>query len=169
MLKPQDILVLLKVYVLNNKVWTYDELAHSLGMSASEVHAALRRCSISGFYVPSSRQIRPLAILEFLIHGLKYVFPAQPGPMGRGIPTAHCAEPLKGLLSSNPDTAYIWPDPSGMVKGQIIPPLYKSVPIAIQNDSVLYELLCLIDAIRLGRIREQRLAIDLLEKRLNSI
>jgi hypothetical protein len=35
---------------------------------------------------------------EFLIHGLKYVFPAYPGALVRGVPTAHSAEPLKGLL-----------------------------------------------------------------------
>lgn len=166
MLKPQDIVVLLKVHLLNNQLWTYEALALSLGMSASEIHAALKRCTASGFYTASSKQIRPQAVLEFLIHGLKYVFPAHPGSLGRGILTAHSAEPLKSLLSASPESTYVWPDPAGVVKGQIITPLYKSVPTAVKNDDSLYQLLSLIDAIRLGRVREQNLAIDLLERRL---
>ena len=166
MLKPQDLVILLKVHVFKNHAWTYEELANSLGMSASEVHAGLKRCVLSGLYAASSKQIRSQAVLEFLIHGLKYVFPVQPGAVGRGIPTAHYAEPLKSLLSSSAESVYVWPDPSGLVKGQTITPLYKSVPVAVKNDLVLYELLSLIDAIRIGRVREQQLAIDLLEQRL---
>lgn len=169
MLKPQDIVILLKVHGFRNHPWTYEELAKSLGMSASEVHAGLKRCEISGLYGASSRQVRPQAVLEFLIHGLKYVFPVQPGAMGRGIPTAHYAEPLKSLLSSSAESAYVWADSAGVVKGQTIAPLYKSVPVAVNNDPVLYELLSLIDAIRLGRVREQQLAIELLEQKLGAI
>ncbi|NJM77812.1 MAG: hypothetical protein HC852_21090 [Acaryochloridaceae cyanobacterium RU_4_10] len=168
MLKPQDVVILLKVHVFKKSTWTYEELANSLGMSASEVHAGLKRCVTSGLYGASSKQIRPQAVLEFLIHGLKYVFPAQPGVLGRGIPTAHCAEPLKSLLSSSAESAYVWADPSGTVRGQTIAPLYKSVPVAVKKDPALYELLSLLDAIRLGRVREQRLAVELLEQRLSA-
>jgi hypothetical protein len=88
--------------------------------------------------------------------------------MGRGIPTAHYAEPLKSLLSSSAESAYVWADSSGVIKGQTIAPLYKSVPVAVKNDPALYELLSLIDAIRLGRVREQQLAVELLEQRLSA-
>jgi hypothetical protein len=168
MLKPQDIVVLLKVHACKEHEWTYAELSSGLGMSTSEVHAGLKRCIVSGLCSDSSRQLRIQAVLEFLTHGLKYVFPVQPGAMGRGIPTAHCAEPLKSLVSFSPESCYVWADPSGSVKGQIIEPLYKSVPAAVKNDPFLYELLCLIDAIRLGRVREQQLAIQLLEERLSA-
>jgi hypothetical protein len=168
MLKPQDIVILLKIHTLKNHTWTYKALASSLVMSMSEVHSGLKRCGVSGLYAESSGQIRPQAVLEFLTHGLKYVFPVQPGGMGRGIPTAHSAEPLSSCLSASPESAYVWADPSGKVKGQTIKPLYKSVPRAAQNDPSLYELLSLIDAIRLGRVREQQLAIELLEQRLGA-
>ena len=49
MLKPQDIVVLLKVYCLNSE-WTYAELAESLKTSSSVVHAALQRCEESYLY-----------------------------------------------------------------------------------------------------------------------
>jgi hypothetical protein len=165
MLKPQDIVVLLKIHSYGNHDWRYAELASNLSMSASEVHAALKRAQLAGLYEASSRQLRNQAILEFLIHGLKYVFHAQPGPLSRGIPTAHSAEPLKNLLITNPESTYVWADPSGTVKGQTIIPLYRSVPVAVKNDPELHELLSLVDAIRVGRVREQQLASQLLEQR----
>lgn len=166
MLKPQDIVVLLKVN--NSPTWTYSQLAKSLHLSASEVHAALKRCEISRLYDSSSRKVLKSALLEFLVHGLKYVFPSQPGPLSRGIPTAHSAEPLKSLLLVAQDEAYIWATPTGDVRGQTIEPLYRSVPSAAQNDKQLYELLSLVDAIRLGKVREQRLAATQLEMRLKA-
>ncbi|MEG4446282.1 hypothetical protein QUB47_34895, partial [Microcoleus sp. AT9_B5] len=57
----------------------------------------------------------------------------------------------------------VWPDPQGVVRGQAIAPLYRSVPQAASNDPELYALLSLIDAIRVGRVREQRLAASELE------
>jgi DNA-binding Lrp family transcriptional regulator len=166
MLKPQDLVVLLKVHNLKTQ-WTYSQLAQSLGMSSSEVHAALKRCETSGLYQGESRKVLKQALGEFLVHGLKYVFPGQPGAIVRGLPTAHSAEPLKSLLMVNADDVYVWAFPHGEVRGQAIQPLYPCVPQAAINDSQLYELLCLIDALRVGRIREQKLAASELLKRLN--
>lgn len=165
MLKPQDIVILLKVHNLNQQ-WTYSQLARSLGMSSSEVHAALKRCEISGLYQRESRKVLKQALTEFLIHGLKYVFPSPPGAMVRGIPTAHSAEPLKSKLMVNPDDVYVWAYPNGEIRGQAIEPLYRSVPQAVTKDSQLYELLCLVDGLRVGRVREQKIAASELIKRL---
>ncbi|WP_293298436.1 MULTISPECIES: hypothetical protein [unclassified Microcoleus] len=44
------------------------------------------------------RKILKQAVLEFLVHGLRYVFYAQPGSLSRGLPTAHSAEPLQSKL-----------------------------------------------------------------------
>jgi len=166
MLKPQDILAILKVHSWDSTNWTYSSLAQSLGMSASEVHAALERSEAAGLYYGSERKILKQAVFEFLVHGLRYVFYAQPGPLSRGLPTAHSAEPLKSKLVASPSEVYVWPDPKGVVRGQAIAPLYRSVPQAASNDPKLYAKLSLIDAIRVGRVREQRLAIDELEKRI---
>jgi len=166
MLKPQDILAILKVHSWDSTNWTYSSLAQSLGMSASEVHAALERSEAAGLYYGSERKIFKQAVLEFLIHGLRYVFYAQPGPLSRGLPTAHSAEPLKSKLVASPSEVYVWPDPQGVVRGQAIAPLYRSVPQAASNDPKLYAKLSLIDAIRVGRVREQRLAASELEKRI---
>lgn len=168
MLKPQDIVVLLKVYNWKDQPWSYSQLANSLGMSASEVHASLKRCEASGLYLSSSRHIRKQPLLEFLTHGLKYVFYTQPGALMRGIPTAHSAEPLKSLLAAHPEEVYVWPDAQGTIRGQSIEPLYRSVPVAVGGDPDLYAQLSLIDAIRVGRTRDRRLAEGELEKRLTA-
>ena len=169
MLKPQDILAILKVHSWDSTNWTYSSLAQSLGMSASEVHAALERSEAAGLYYGSERKILKQAVFEFLVHGLRYVFYAQPGPLSRGLPTAHSAEPLKSKLVASPSEVYVWPDPQGVVRGQAIAPLYRSVPQAASNDPKLYALLSLIDAIRVGRVREQRLAASELEKRIVAV
>ncbi len=167
MLKPQDIVVLLKVHNLKTD-WTYGNLAQSLGLSASEVHSALKRCETSGLYLNEGRKVQKQALAEFLVYGLKYVFPTEPGAIVRGLPTAHSAEPLKSLLMLNPDDVYVWAFPYGEIRGQAIEPLYRCVPKAAFNDPKLYELLCLIDALRVGRVREQKIAAQELIKRLKS-
>lgn len=166
MLRPQDIVVLLKIHNQRGASWTYKELADSLHISASEVHTALKRCSASGLYDGAARRVEREPLLEFLIHGIKYVFYAQPGRLSRGMPTAHSSQPLSGLLAHTADEAYVWPDAAGTIRGQAIEPLYKSVPQVAKTDPQLYELLSLIDGIRVGRARERRIASQELEQRL---
>ena len=47
-------------------------------------------------------------------------------------------------------------------------PLYASAPKAATDDSALYELLAIVDALRLGGARERSVAADILRKRLSS-
>jgi hypothetical protein len=42
-LKPQDIVVLLKLVALRDTPWSYASLASNLFMSTSEVHAGIKR------------------------------------------------------------------------------------------------------------------------------
>jgi DNA-binding Lrp family transcriptional regulator len=173
MLKPQDILVLLKLAVHDSKL-TYLELAHELGMSASEVHAAIRRAWKAGLLNISTYRPKRDALLEFLLHGLKYVFPAERGSSTRGMPTAYAAPPLAQHFVKEPlvGVSYrpvpVWPDPQGEIRGDELKPLYRSVPKAARKDPELYELLVLVDAIRSGGAREQHLAKEELTKRLRS-
>ena len=95
---------------------------------------------------------------------MKYVFPQKPGALVRGIPTAHSASPLKELLHS--DEIFVWSFATGDARGQAIEPLYKTVPEVSKHDEKLYELLALSDALRIGRIREQKLAMEELKKRI---
>jgi hypothetical protein len=165
MLKPQDILILLKVHLWQGREWRYGDLADSLHMSASEVHGSLKRSAASKLYNPLQQQPIAQHLLELMIHGLKYIYPAEPGKMVRGIPTAHGINPLKEQIVSTGEI-YVWAYPQGTVRGVSIEPLYKAVPYAASQDQELYELLGLVDALRVGRVREQQLAADFLQQRL---
>ena len=100
--------------------------------------------------------------MEFLEHGLRYVFPVVPGPLTRGIPTAH-AHPFmsKQFPSEEP---YVWPAAEGKVRGVAIEPLYEGATKAIRTDEDLYKLLALADVIRVGTVRERKVAIEGLKK-----
>ena len=168
-LKPQDIVVALKLVALGKGKWTYAQLAYELGMSQAEVHAGIKRLLTAGLVVKDSvAPVRPVmqALEEFLIHGVKYAFPPLHGGITRGVATSHAAPPLDEEFLPSEELPPVWPDPEGPVKGQEFSPLYRSVPKAVQQDKKLYELLALVDAVRGGRAREQAMAIKELRRRL---
>ena len=102
---------------------------------------------------------------EYLLHGVRYAFPAKPGPVSRGFPTAYAAAPLAEKISSD-ELPPVWPDPNGTVRGVAIEPLYSSVVKAAKSDSPLYELLALVDALRIGRARERNMAEEEIKLRI---
>ena len=165
-IKPQDILVLLKLCLWNDRPWRHIDLSSELGLSQTEVSFALERCRVSGFLDEAKKRVLRSALLEFLSHGLKYVYPVQPGALCRGMPTAHSAPPLSKKIVSEEHDQYVWPYGDGKMRGQAIEPLYESVPLAAEKDPELHELLALVDALRVGRARERSLAAQELEKRL---
>jgi DNA-binding transcriptional MocR family regulator len=166
-IKPQDILVLLKMTLDRDRSWRLVDLAQELGLSLSEVSMALERARRSGLIDSSKKRVLRQALEEFILHGLKYVCPAQPGPVCRGMPTAHSAPPIADRIVSNENDQYVWPDAEGELRGQAIEPLYGSVPAAARRDRNLYEMLALIDALRAGRARERNIAAEEIKNRLN--
>lgn len=164
--KPQDILVALKI-CLSGLERTFAVLAQELGMSASEVHASCSRLIEARLLDPDTRTIRRAALLEFLRFGVPYAFPAQLGGVTRGIPTAWACPVMAGKTVGNEDMVPVWPDPDGTHRGAAVDPLYRSVPAAARNDPALYDLLALVDALRIGRARERKLAEDELKLRLS--
>lgn len=166
-MRPQDIVILLKIASLKNDNWRNIDIANSIGISPSEVSEALHRSNIAGLIDSRKRKININSFLEFLIYGLKYVFPTQPGPIVKGTPTAHSASPIKEHIFSNAEV-FVWSNAKGAQRGQAIEPLYKTIPQIVDQDKLLYELLAIIDTIRVGRAREVKIAIDELNKRLKN-
>lgn len=167
-LKPQDVLVALKLVVLGPKPWSYAWLAVQLGMSPSQLHSAVKRALAAGIAVQRDDKIVPHVrnLEEFLVHGLKYAFVPERGALTRGIPTGHAAPPLKRHFAPDGEPPPVWPDPQGEARGMAFSPLYRLAPRAAQTDPALYELLVLVDAIRGGRAREREIAIKELKNRL---
>jgi hypothetical protein len=165
-IKPQDVLVLLKLCLWDERAWRHVDLASDLGLSQTEVSFSLARCRASGFLDEAKRRVNRSALMEFVAHGLKYVYPVRPGALCRGVPTAHSASPLSQRIASDEHDRFVWPYGEGTMRGQAIEPLYESVPEAAERDPRLHELLALVDAIRVGRARERLLAAEELQKRI---
>ena len=90
-MRPLDIVILLKIATKEKGEWLNKDLAHELGISASEVSESLNRSWLAGFLDETKKKLFRNALLEFLCHGLKYVFPQKPGELAQGMPTAHSA------------------------------------------------------------------------------
>jgi DNA-binding transcriptional MocR family regulator len=163
-MSPHDIVILLKIASHGDEQWFQKPLAEDLGISQSEISKSLNRSKYAGLIDPKGKKVMKHALLEFLQFGLRYVFPQKPGAVVRGIPTSHSAAPLKNQIQSAEH--YVWPYAKGTVRGQSIIPLYPSVPEAALKDAKLYELLALVDALRVGRAREKELAIVEIKTRL---
>lgn len=188
-MKSQDIVVLLKLISLQDQElakgadqlrsesvggdpYSVRNLEALLGISKTEIAQSIKRSIASGIARKDSRSNEPRPhrrnLFDFITHGLKFVFPAQVGPMQRGIPTAFAAPMLQQLLVSGGAYIYVWPYAAGREMGQAIDPLFKSVPEAALKDDRLYEYLALVDAIRLGNQREAGLATDRLKSSILS-
>ena len=163
-MRPHDIVVLLKIAAKGDDSWYMKDLSFELGISASEISESINRSVIAGLMLPDKKRLMKLALLDFLEHGLRYVYPQRPGALVRGIPTAHSALPLSKIVVG--DEPYVWPYAEGKVRGQAIEPLHPKVPQASLKDQNLYELLSLCDALRVGRAREKKIAIEELKNRI---
>ena len=165
-LKEQNLIVLLKKLTPQGKVLSANRLAVSLGMSASTVSECLERCKKAQLVDRNKKRVNTLALQEFLVHGIQYIFPAEAGRVGRGIPTYISASPIKEQIS-NSSESYVWHDVKGSARGQQIQPLYSTIPQAVKEDNELYQLLVIVDTLRMGRVREREIAIAELTKHIN--
>lgn len=172
-LKPQDVVILVKLcgYESANRP-PYAQIARDLDISPSGINQAVKRLQQARLLHPSRQFGEPApmnselpilaAVEEFLIHGVKYAFPATRGSFVRGMPTSYAAEPLRHLLVQGDGLTPVWPDKKGEVRGIALSPLYNSVPEAARRDPLLYSRLALIDAIRDGGARQRSIAEEAL-------
>src|SRR5271163_3843306 len=118
-LKPQDIVVLLKLLSYGDDRPSYAQMGEELFLSPSEVHASVKRAKEAHLIVGLEPDAVPnkAAVLEFLVHGLKYSFPSERGELTRGMPTSYAAEPLKQKISPGNDPPPVWPSPEGTARG----------------------------------------------------
>ena len=170
-LRPQDVVVLLRLAVARGDyAGTHAQLAKSTGVSPGELTKSLRRSEQAGLYDPSRSGVRRGELTEFVVHGVRYAFPAVKGAVGRGVPTSVAAHPLRDMFSGageDPTRTPVWPHPEGTVLGYAIEPLYRTVPDVAPSIATFYALLALTDALREGRARERSLAADLIKIRLS--
>lgn len=180
MLKGQDVIILLLLRLRSGQFWTYGALSKATGLSTSQCHLAHKRLRESGLVNAGVRdpwQVPVSNCLEFILHGLRYAFPAKIGALSRGIPTAQSASFVKEhfVNEESVGSAYVWLDPEGSEKGSSLEPIHscqlrfapEKSPGSANDDTLMYEVLVCIDLLRVGRARERNWAVEALKKRLN--
>ena len=89
-LRPQDLLVLLRLVLQDGPAPSYAALAAELGLTASETHGAVQRAVAAGLaYIDPEggpRVVRE-ALRLFVQHGARYCFAPLRGELTRGLPT----------------------------------------------------------------------------------
>ena len=83
-------MVVLKLCSYERKRPPMSMIAADLNMSPSEIHAAIKRLQQARLLHGPELQEKPnlSALEEFLLHGVKYEFPAEHGQVTRGVPTS---------------------------------------------------------------------------------
>ena len=167
MLKGQDVVVLLKLLGRTEPVGAR-QLAAELGFNVAGTQRALRRLDDAWLRWGVRRGVHIPHAEEFLIHAVKFCFPARRGGEARGIPTSWAAEPLKGELAATTDLPPVWPHALGKVRGLVLEPLHPMVPDAAESDPELAERLALVDTLRSREgARVKGLAERLLKERID--
>jgi hypothetical protein len=149
----RDLTVLLAVAAKGRGPWRAADLARELDVPALDVVLGLERARRVGLVDEDKSRVLKEPVLEFLLHGLRYVFPAEVGASCRGIATAQLAG------------RYVWPARDGDAFGRAVTPLDAAARSA---DGRLRELLGLVDVLRVGPVRERALAERELARRLGS-
>jgi len=163
-MRPQDIVILLAIHLREDMPFQNKELAAGLLISPAEITHSLHRSEIAGLWDPQAGMIDRKSLMKFLQYGIRHVFPVRPGTLVSGVPTAYSYRLVKNAFKGLP--SYVWPDPNGYQKGLAIEPLYANQVAAAKEDDLLYEILALIDLLRIGGARESAIALPHLIERV---
>lgn len=167
-LKPQDVITVVRLSLSQDEssTWSFVRLGEALALSPSEAHGSVQRGITCGLISREFDELQTnrVALMDFLVHGIRYVFPPLFGPIVQGVRTTAYVRPLSDYFPMDVTTMVVWPDPEGSDRGISLCPLYPTVPLAARRDQRLHEALALVDAIRAGSARERELGIKLLQE-----
>lgn len=165
MLQPLDFYVLVALLALpRGDAWTQAAFAQELGLPQPAMTRSLQRLAEAGLWDRAARAVDVAGAEGLLVHAARFLVPPRLGPPARGVPTAHSAPPLASELAAN--EALVWPDDEGNAMGTSLAPLHPAAPAAARRNARLHEMLALVDALRVGRVRERTLATRLLRARI---
>jgi hypothetical protein len=167
-LQPVDVSVGLSIALRPNQ--TFAAIGDELAISPSTAHQAVKRLMLSGLVrkAGNGHVVDVAAMEEFLLHGVRYAFPAIRTRRQRGVPTAHAAPVFQGIFDPDIDPL-VWPSALGTVVGAAVQPLIPSAASLASRHPALYDVLALVDAIRVGNARDREVAGELLTKRLDAL
>jgi hypothetical protein len=168
-LRPADLFVLLGLLrpALASD-WSVRSLAAELALPQAAVQRALARLGETPVYDPRRRRVNRTAAEELLTRAVPYIAPGKLGAPTRGVPTAWAVPPLSGDIKGN-ELPPVWPAARGTTRGLAVEPLHEHAPRAAQEDPWLYEMLALVDGVRIGDARIRGLAAERLHARLAEV
>jgi Mn-dependent DtxR family transcriptional regulator len=79
-MRPQDVVILLKIITKKDRPWQNKDLAGELFISPAEVSDSLSRSEVAGLIDASKKIVFRQSLMEFLEHGL--CFPCTSGHNG---------------------------------------------------------------------------------------
>jgi hypothetical protein len=135
---------------------TYGRSGEELGISPSMAFRAAESCRRSGLIGPNLSVRR--GALHRVILASPHLYPARLGDPASGIPTGFAGPILRDSFLPNAPDKPVWPHAAGSESGRALEALHKAAPSAALKDSCLYDLLSLVDALRVGRARERGMA-----------
>ena len=159
-LRPHDPVVALQLVLHPEE--GYAALAEATGLSVGEAHNSVKRLRESRLLLPGSRTPAHRNLLEFLVHGVPFAFPAKVGAETLGVPTAHSGPALAEHIQAGDPV--VWPSISGSIRGGAVSALVASAPELPERNPQLYRWLTLVDALRVGRARERAIAANILRE-----
>lgn len=161
-LRPHDVCVALQL-VLSPEA-DFRSLASNVGLSLGETHNATKRLQAAQLVLSHRRAANRPRLLEFVLAGVPYAFPGELGPETLGVFTAHSGPALRDEILA--EDAVVWPSASGTERGAALAPLCPRAAELPEKNARLYRWLTAIDALRVGRARERKLAREILEDEL---
>ncbi len=110
-MRPQEIVLRLKIVTKDGVEWRMKDLTAELMISSSEVTESIERSVTAGLMRDGKKHVMKVALKEFLVHCIRYVFPVRARDIVRGMATSHSAPPRIDHIVA--DVKYVWPNPEG--------------------------------------------------------
>jgi hypothetical protein len=162
-LRPSDIVVACQLATTPSA--HFINLAESTGLSAGECHNAVRRLRYSHLLLADERRPSNEVLHNFLVQGAPFAFPPVLGVQTIGVSTAQSSPAFRALVGTA--DGIVWPHAQGEARGQSLIPLFPGAPTLSTTNQPLYDLLTIVDALRVGTTRVRNVAADLLAERLS--
>jgi hypothetical protein len=161
-LRPSDLVVACQLAISPSAHFT--RIAESTGISVGECHNAVRRLRLSRILLAEERRPSREVLHDFLVQGAPFAFPPVLGTSTIGVSTAHSSPVFHTVVETT--EGFVWPHAEGEARGQSLIPLFPGAPALSAGNPALYELLTIVDALRVGTTRVRKIAAELLTERL---
>ncbi len=157
-LRPFDVAVALRLLLVPED--RYEPLASALATSTSAVHRSVARLQQSGLCLAGRRTLAKDSFREFLVHGVRYSFPAVMGAEREGMPTATAHPDVATLVGNDAESrTFVWAKDGGPARGTSLVPLFPGVLEVAARDPRMHELLAAVDVLRSGNA-DARASVD---------